>query len=371
MTSPVHTTDLPRVTGAWREGDPVGSRRFHDLGELTLESGATLPGVRVAYETYGTFRGDNAVLALHALTGDSHVHGPAGPGHPSPGWWDAVVGPGLAIDTDRWFVVAPNILGGCQGTTGPASDAPDGRPWGSRFPDLTVRDQVAAERALADALGIERWACVFGGSAGGMRAVEWAIQEPDRVERLFLLASSAQASAEQIAFSTAQQSAIRADAHFAGGDYYAGPHGPSAGLDAARQIAHIAYRSEAELAERFGRTVQEDGRFAVASYLQHHGAKLVQRFDANSYLVLTRAMDSHDAARDRESLAAALGSITARTIVAGIDSDRLYPPYQQAELAELIPGCDGLDLVHSIHGHDGFLVESEQVGALARRLLAS
>lgn len=356
----------------------MGDRLFADVGSVPLDSGGTLPDVRLAYETWGTFDGGNAVLVLHALTGDSHVRGAVGPGHPSPGWWDAVVGPGLPIDTDRYFVVAANILGGCQGSTGPSSAAPeeiwpDGRSYGSRFPALTVRDQVRAEAALADRLGIDRWACVVGGSAGGMRAVEWAVEHPERVERLFLLASSAQASADQIGLSGAQQAAITADAHFAGGDYYEHEAGPMAGLEVARQIAHLSYRSERELAERFGRAVEpgDPATFSVVSYLRHHGHKLAARFDANSYLVLTRAMDSHDVARGRGSLAAALGRVTARTVVAGIDSDRLYPLHQQMELADLIPGCDGLDVVKSLHGHDGFLVESDQVGALAARLLAS
>lgn len=368
----------PAVTGAWRPGDPVGDRLFADVGSVPLDSGGTLPGVRLALETWGTFDGSNAVLVLHALTGDSHVRGSVGPGHPSPGWWDAVVGPGLPIDTDRFFVVAANILGGCQGSTGPSSPAPeeirpDRRPWGSRFPALTVRDQVRAEVALADHLGIDRWACVVGGSAGGMRAVEWAVEHPERVERLFLLASSAQASADQIGLSGVQQAAIVADAHFAGGDYYGNEAGPVAGLEVARQVAHLSYRSERELAERFGRGVEPDdaATFSVVSYLRHHGRKLAARFDANSYLTLTRAMDSHDVARGRGSLAEALGRVTARTVVAGIDSDRLYPLHQQAELADLIPGCDGLDVVESLHGHDGFLVESDRVGALAARLLSS
>jgi len=349
------TQDLPPATGGWREGDPVGSRQFADVGELTLEDGTSLP-VRVAYETWGEYDGSNAILVLHALTGDSHVHGPAGPGHPTAGWWDSIVGPGLPIDTDRFHVVAANILGGCQGTTGPLSPAPDGQPYGRRFPDVTVRDQVAAEVALADHLGIDVWHTVVGGSAGGMRALEWAVTHPERVERLFLLASCAQASAEQIAWSTVQQAAI----------VHGGPLG---GLDVARRMAHIAYRSEAELAERFGRSEQADGRFAVSSYLEHHGNKLVARFDPESYLVLTRAMDSHDIGRDRGGVAAALARVTAKTIVAGIDSDRLYPLYQQQELADLIAACEGLDVVESLFGHDGFLVEFEQVGALARKLL--
>jgi len=351
------TQDLPSSTGGWREGDPVGSRQFADLGDIALDDGGSI-AVRTAYETWGEYDGSNAVLVLHALTGDSHVHGPAGEGHPTAGWWDEVVGPGLPIDTDRYFVVAANILGGCQGTTGPLSPAPDGKPYGRRFPDVTVRDQVRAEVALADQLGIAAWHTVVGGSAGGMRALEWAVEHPERVERLFLLASSAQASAEQIALSTVQQASI----------VHGGPLG---GLDVARRIAHIAYRSEPELAERFGRQEQDDGRFAVASYLEHHGNKLVERFDAESYLVLTRAMDSHDIGRDRGGVTAALSRVTARTVVAGIDSDRLYPLYQQRELADGIVGCAGVDVVHSLYGHDGFLVEFDQVGALARKLLDS
>ncbi|MRJ75758.1 homoserine O-acetyltransferase [Aeromicrobium sp. SMF47] len=362
--------DPSLVTGAWREGDPPGARLFADIGDVALDSGTTLPDVRLAYETWGTYDGTNAVLVLHALTGDSHVHGPAGPGHPTPGWWDAVVGPGLPIDTDRFFVVAANILGGCQGSTGPASPDPDGLPWGGSFPALTVRDQVRAEAALADVLGIPRWHGVVGGSAGGMRALEWAVEHPDRVERLFLLATSAAASAEQIALSRTQVAAIQNDPDWFGGDYYDGPQGPLAGLDLARRIAHIAYRSEGELEDRFGRTVQADDRWAVDSYLQHHGAKLVRRFDAGAYVVLTSAMDSHDVGRDRGGVEAALGRITARTVVAGIDSDRLYPIHQQRLLADLIPGSGPLEVVKSPFGHDGFLIEADQVGELARALLA-
>ncbi|AWB93869.1 homoserine O-acetyltransferase MetX [Aeromicrobium chenweiae] len=362
--------DPSLVTGAWREGDPSGSRQFADIGDVRLDSGTTLADVRLAYETWGTYDGSNAVLVLHALTGDSHVHGPAGPGHPTPGWWDAVVGPGLPIDTDRFFVVAANILGGCQGSTGPASLDPDGLPWGGSFPALTVRDQVRAEVALADLLGILRWHGVVGGSAGGMRALEWAVEHPERVDRLFLLATSAAASAEQIALSRTQVAAIENDPAWFSGDYYDGPHGPLVGLDLARRIAHIAYRSEGELADRFGRTVQDDGRWAVDSYLQHHGAKLVGRFDAGAYVVLTSAMDSHDVGRDRGGIEAALKRVTARTVVAGIDSDRLYPIHQQQQLADLIPGAGPLEVVKSPFGHDGFLIEADQVGELARSLLA-
>lgn len=321
------------------------------LGDLTLESGEVLPRLEMAYDTYGQFRGDNAILVLHALTGDSIVAGPDG-------WWNQVIGPGLGVDTNEFFVVAANILGGCRGSTGPASTSPDGRLWESRFPAITVRDQVRAEAMLAAELGIDRWHGVIGGSAGGLRAVEWAIMFGEKVERLFLLASSAYASAEQIAWTSTQSDIIRAA-------------GPVAGLDLARRIAHTTYRSEPELAERFGRTVQPDGRFAVESYLQHHGGKLVKRFDAWSYVTLGDAMNSHDVGRDRGGISAALAQVTAKTIVAAIDSDRLYPPYQQQELADEIPGCSDLDVIASDHGHDGFLIEHEQVSVLARRLLTN
>lgn len=367
--TPAPGIDPALVTGAWREGDPPGRRRFADIGDVLLESGRTLPDVRLAYETWGEFDGSNAVLVLHALTADSHVTGPAEPGHPTAGWWDAIVGPGRSIDTDRFFVVAANILGGCQGSTGPASLNSDGMPWGAQFPRLTVRDQVRAEVALSDVLGIPSWRVVVGGSAGGMRAIEWAIAHPDRVDGLLLLATCAAASAEQIALSAAQIDVIRADNSWFGGDYHDGPHGPSGGLDLARRIAHISYRSEHELAARFGRTVQDEKRFAVESYLQHHGAKLVNRFDAGSYVVLSQAMNSHDVGRGRGGIGAALAGVTARTVVAGIDSDRLYPLYQQRQLADLIPTASSLEVIASDHGHDGFLVEADQVGELARALL--
>ncbi|MFF3205484.1 homoserine O-acetyltransferase [Streptomyces sp. NPDC002962] len=369
---------LPPASGAWREGDPPGRRRWH-LRErpLPLEAGGELPGVRLAFETWGRLAPDrsNAVLVLHALTGDSHVAGPAEPGHPTPGWWDGLVGPGLALDTDRWFVVAPNVLGGCQGSTGPSSPGPDGRHWGSAFPPLTQRDQVAAEAGLADALGIDRWALVVGGSMGGMRAVEWAVSHPERTSALLLLATTAAASAEQIAWADIQLHAIRDDPHWRGGDYHGTGRGPHAGLGLARRIAHVTYRSEPELQVRFGRTPQETedpwngGRYQVGSYLDHHAAKLVRRFDAGSYVVLADAMNTHDVGRGRGGTRAALRRVTARTLVAGVGSDRLYPLGQQAELAAGIPAADHLRVIESPHGHDGFLLEVAQVSALVRELL--
>lgn len=374
-------TELPPVTGAWREGDPPGRRQWLSLPHpLRLECGGELPGVRIAYETWGRLSEDrsNAVLVLHALTGDSHVAGPAEPGHPTPGWWDELVGPGRALDPDRWFVVAPNVVGGCQGTTGPASRAPDGRPWGSRFPRVSIRDTVAAEIALADALGIERWALVVGGSMGGMRALEWALCEPDRVERLFLLACPAATSADQIGWAAPQLAAIRGDRCWRGGDYYDAPPGagPHVGLGVARRIAHLSYRSPQELELRFGRRPQDGedpwrgGRYAVESYLDHHADKLVRRFDAGSYVCLTEMMNGHDVGRGRGGVATALAQVRARTLVAGINSDRLYPLSQQAELAAGIPGAK-LEVIDSPYGHDSFLIETDVVGSLMADLLAS
>jgi homoserine O-acetyltransferase len=357
------------------EPAPGTRRRSVLVGDLDLESGRTLPGVRIAYETWGRLAEDrsNAVLVLHALTGDSHVVGEAGPDQPTPGWWPGLIGPGRPLDTDRWFVVAPNVLGGCRGTTGPSSPAPDGRPWGSQFPRVTIRDQVRAEALLADALGIRTWAAVLGGSMGGMRALEWAVTLPGRVRRAIVLAATAQASADQIAWATPQLQAIRSDPQFHGGDYYPGP-GPRAGLEIARQIAHATYRSAAELGERFGNRPQDGedpatgGRYAVQSYLQHHGRKLVRRFDANSYIVLTEAMNGHDIGRGRGGVEAALRRITADLTVGVVDSDRLYLPEEGARLATS-PACRELTTIRSPYGHDGFLIEVDQVSRIIERAL--
>ncbi|MFJ1793293.1 homoserine O-acetyltransferase MetX [Kitasatospora griseola] len=371
---------VPPATGAWRDGDPAGRRRWFTLpGPLDLEAGGTLPGGRLAFETWGSLApdGSNAVLVLHALTGDSHLAGPVGAGHPTAGWWDELVGPGRALDTDRWFVVAPNVLGGCQGSTGPASAAPDGRIWGGRFPFLTQRDQVAAEALLADALGVARWALVVGGSMGGMRALEWAVTHPHRVGALLVLATTAAASAEQIAHASAQLHAIRTDPGWHGGDYHHLPPGagPHHGLGLARRLAQITYRSESELATRFGRAPQagehpwRGGRFAVESYLDHHASKLAHRFDAGSYVVLNEAMNAHDLGRGRGGTTAALRRVSAPALVAAVDSDRLYPPAQQAELAAHLPHADALRVISSPYGHDGFLLETEQVAPLLAELL--
>jgi len=373
----------PPVTGAWREGDPVGNRQFQSVGALSLERGGELPTVRVAYETFGTLNNErsNAVLVVHALTGDSHLVGSPGPGHPTGGWWAGNVGPGKAIDTDVWFVVAPNMLGGCQGTTGPASLAPDGTEWGSRFPFVTIRDQVAAQVALTDALGIDRWAAVVGGSMGGMQALEWAVGHPDRLERVAILAAPALSNADQIALNSVQLEAIRMDPAFAGGDYYDAPdgEGPYQGLALARRMALLNYRSPSELNDRFERSWQSGvsplgggGRYAVESYLDYHGNKFTRRFDANSYIRLVEAMSSHDVGRGRGGTAAALSRVTATTLVLGIDSDRLFPVADQQHIAAHIQGNLDGDVPHVISspfGHDGFLIEDRLVGTQLKRLL--
>ena len=348
-------------------------------GGVDLEAGGSLAEVTVAYETWGTLDGaaDNAVLVLHALTADSHAAGPVGPGHPSPGWWEGLIGPGAPIDTDRYFVVCPNVLGGCRGTTGPASVAPDGVPYGSRFPLVTIRDQVAVEAALADRLGIGQWAAVVGGSMGGMRVLEWCVGHPARVGRAVILAVGAAATAEQIALCSLQVRAIRSDPAFAGGDYYQAAAGPVEGLALARGIGQVSYRTRLELERRFGRDGQaaEDplkgGRFAVESYLEHHGEKLAQQFDANSYIVLSEAMNHHDVGRGRGGVAQALAGVRAATTVAGIDTDRLYPLELQYELARLLPGDRSVAVIESLSGHDGFLVERAQVGVVMTMALAA
>jgi homoserine O-acetyltransferase len=369
----------PPASGAWREDDPVGERHFVDVGSVTTESGVEIPNVRVAYETWGTLNADrtNAIYICHALTGDSHVTGPAGPGHATAGWWEGLVGPGCDIDTDEWFVVCANVLGGCQGTTGPSSLAEDGRPWGSRFPVVTVADMVEVERRLSDALGIDTWALLLGPSLGGMRVLEWMVRHPDRVRGGLVLGSTAAVSADQIATHATQIGAIEADPCFQGGDYYgsADGEGPHQGMGLARRIAHLTYRTETELADRFGRDAQDGedpfsgGRFAVESYLDHQADKLARRFDANTYIALTRAMSLFDLGHGRGGLDAALGSITAPLTVVGIDTDRLFPTRLQQQIVDLTPGADRLHLILSPFGHDGFLVEDEQVGVFVAHAL--
>ena len=372
MTIAVSRTGVPESKPAV----PDGTVQYLSIGSLVLESGATLPEATLAYETWGTLNADasNAVLIEHALTGDTHVTRGAGE---EPGWWEQLAGPGAPVDTDKYFVVSINILGGCYGSTGPSTPAPDGRPWGSRFPLVTLRDSTAAEARLADALGIGSWYAVLGGSLGGARALEWAVSYPARVRRCAVISVGASSTAEQIAFAQAQTLAIRQDPHFNGGDYYGGPE-PDAGLALARRIAHITYRSAAELDGRFGRNAQAAeapleagslagrGRYQVESYLDHQGNKLVRRFDANSYIAITEALMSHDVTRGRGTLEQAVSRATAEFFVAAVDSDRLYFPAQSDELAAALPGGVPVHIIEAPIGHDGFLTEIGQLSGQLR-----
>jgi homoserine O-acetyltransferase len=376
-----HASTMP-ATGAWRPGQPLGDRQFMLTAldrPFVLEGGGQLREVTVCFETWGTLAedGSNAVLVCHALTGDAHAAGPAGPGHPTAGWWDDMIGPGRTLDTDRLFVVCANVLGGCQGSTGPASTRPDvPEPYGSSFPVVSVRDMVRVQARLADTLGIARWAAVIGGSMGGMQALEWAVMYPNRVGALVAVATCVAATAQQIAYWSTGRRAIALDPGWHHGDYYDQKpgHGPHDGLALARMFSQITFRTDSVFTDRFGRDVVEPivapftiwQRFQVERYLEYHGHKLARRFDANTYLLLTKAMDLHDIGRGRSGVAHALRRITAPTLVMGVSSDALYPSYQQRELADglIATGVDAVYTeVDSPHGHDAFLLEAEQMHA--------
>ena len=385
VDQPVHprayAADLP-VTGAWRPGDPVGDRRFAPVGggrPFVLEGGGVLSDVSMAFETWGELSpaADNAILICHALTGDSHAHGEAGDAHATPGWWNGVIGPGCGIDTDRYFVVCVNSLGGCQGSTGPSSVDPEtGVPYGSTFPTVTTRDIVRCQAAVADHLGVDSWLAVVGGSMGGMQVLEWGVMFPDRVRVIAPIATTLAASAQQVAWSAVGRTALVLDPRFRGGDYYdAKPgDGPFAGLAIARSVAQITYRSADVFDGRFARDLVDPrsvfghwDRFQVESYLDYHGEKLVRRFDANTYLILNRTMDLHDLARDRGSMESAirrLAHLPALTL--SISSDVLYPTAQQAAIRDAIRAAGGRcdhHVIQSPDGHDGFLLAARQVGS--------
>ena len=366
------------VTGAWRPGDPAGARQFHThVRPLALEGGGVLDEVTLAYETWGTLnaRADNAILICHALTGDSHVTGGGGGTYTDEGWWSRIVGPGLAVDTNEYFVVCANVLGGCHGSTGPSSINPaTGTPYGSTFPQISTRDIVRSQTCLGELLGVERWFSVIGGSMGGMAVLEWAAMYPDRVRSIAPIATAMAASAQQIAWSAVGRLAIANDANFHGGDYYGHDAGPGHGLAVAREIALIHYRSDEEWAERFGREPLDRldefdswGRFMVESYLDHHGQKFPHRFDANSYIVLNRAMDLHDIGRGRGGPVAALAAFDGPSMTVSVSSDFLYPKYQQTALAEVLTRA-GRNCAHhtieSVYGHDGFLVEHDKLATM-------
>jgi homoserine O-acetyltransferase len=351
------------VTGAWLEHHAPGDRRFLKIGDVGLEDGEVLKDVTIAYQSWGELNAkkDNAILVNHAMTGWSDVAG----------WWPSMVGPGLPFDTNKYFVVCPNVIGGCQGSTGPSSLAPDGKRYGSRFPSLTIRDMVKAEIQFSDALGIEKYRLAVGPSLGGMRSLEWAVQLPHRVGAICTIGSSAVATGDQIGTWSIELRAIKTDPNFNNGDCYEQDAGPIAGMGIARRIAHLTYRTEAEMDIRFGRELQGDdtGRYAVESYLDHQADKLAHRFDANTYIALTEAMISHDIGRGRGGVAGALESISVPVVAVSIDTDRLFPVRLQAEIADFAPHAAPLVTISSPFGHDGFLVEVESVGNVIRTAL--
>lgn len=381
------SADVLPVSGSWAPGDPVGHRRFHTIAAdrpFALEGGGILRDVTIAYETWGSLDADaaNAVLVCHALTGDAHAAGRSGPGHPGPGWWDELIGSGKAIDTDRYFVVCANVLGGCQGTTGPASvDAATGRPYGSQFPVVTIRDTVRTQAALADHLGIGRWLAVIGGSMGGMQVLEWGVMFPDRVRGIAPIATCSAATAQQIAFSAIGRNAIALDPRWRNGDYYdAAPgDGPHRGLALARQLAQVTYRTDEVFTERFDREMLDVAdafslwqRFQVEGYLDYQGAKLARRFDANSYLLINRSMDLHDIGRGRGGVDRALRRVRVPVLTMSITSDALYPPYQQEAIrdglrAQGVP-CEHV-VIDSPDGHDAFLLATDQTAPALRDFL--
>jgi homoserine O-acetyltransferase/O-succinyltransferase len=337
---------------------------------LPLDGGQALAGVEVAYETYGELAPDkgNAILVCHALTGDQYVASR----HPvtgKPGWWERMVGPGKPIDTDRFHVICANVIGGCMGSTGPASAASDGRPYAMRFPVITIRDMVRAQIALLDGLGIERLHAVVGGSMGGMQALSLAANFPDRAARVLAIATTARHSAQNIAFHEVGRQAVMADPDWQGGDYYGSGRAPDKGLSVARMAAHITYLSESGLTEKFGRNLQDrdsktfgfDADFQVESYLRYQGSGFTQRFDANSYLFITRAMDYFDIAEEHGGLLAkAFAGSPARFCLVSFDSDWLYPTAESRHVVHALNAAGAAVSFVELsapHGHDSFLLD--------------
>jgi homoserine O-acetyltransferase len=362
---------------------------FEPPGELRLARGAALGPARlgpitVAYETYGqlTPERDNAIFVCHALTGDAHAAGWQTPDHKKPGWWDGFVGPGKGLDTDKYFVICANVLGGCQGTTGPRDINPlTGEPFCLDFPFITVGDIVEVHSALVRHLGVERLLSVVGGSLGGMQVLEWAARFPDQIRSAVVLASSAYLSAQGIAFNAVGRRAISADPEYKKGRYY-GESGPRYGLALARMVAHITYLSEASIEKKFGRRLQDSDDFAydmlketefqIESYLHHQGKRFVERFDANSYLYLTKAMDYFNLAGSYGSLTAALERTHARFLVVSYSTDWLFPTSQSKELVKaLLESGRHVTFLEldSPFGHDSFLIEIDQLEALVQPFL--
>jgi len=345
-------------------------------GGFELECGESLQELHVAYETYGKLSSsnDNAVFICHALSGNAHVAGRHEPADDSGPWWDSMVGPGKGIDTRYYFAICANVIGGCKGTTGPASINPaTGEPYGSSFPPITIGDIVTAHKLLLKQLGIERLAAVVGGSMGGMQALEWSIRYPDMIDRCICVASAASLSAQALAFDIIGRGAITSDTDWQGGDYYGTGRSPVHGLALARQIGHITYLSQEMMAEKFGREKNESGsRFQVETYLEHQGDKFVKRFDANSYLLITSAIDQYDLADRFAGLDNAFKNIRAKVLIVALTSDWLFPPEQSMDIASAllrdgkhVSYCQ-LDLPH---GHDAFLVDVNHLAEVIRAFL--
>lgn len=362
---------------------PASARDFQSasLGPLPLDSGETLPALTVAYEGWGELDADrsNAILLCHALTMDQFAAGT----HPvtgQSGWWDRMIGPGRPLDPARHFILCANVLGSCMGTTGPASLHEDGAPWGMRFPVITIADMVRAQRRLLDHLGIDRLRAVIGGSMGGMQALRWAADAPERVENAVIIASAARHSAQNIAFHEVGRQAIMVDPNWSGGAY-SRAEPPVAGLAVARMAAHITYLSEVGLTERFGRRLQDrdalgfgfDADFQVESYLRHQGIRFVERFDANSYLYITRAMDYFDLAADhRGLLARAFEGTKTRFCVISFDSDWLYPTAESRHIVHALNAAGAAVSfveLESPFGHDAFLLETPGLDAVVSGFL--
>ena len=358
---------------------------FESPNELLLDNGEKFGPVTVAYETYGELspEKDNAIFICHALTGDAHVAGRHLPTDKKPGWWDEFVGPGKGLDTDRYFVICANVLSGCKGTTGPSSaDPATGKPYGIRFPFVTVGDIVAVHAELVRSLGIEKLLSIVGGSLGGMQVLEWAARFPDQINSVICLASAAKLSAQGIAFNAVGRRAILADPNYNDGDYYDQEEGPRFGLALARMVAHITYLSEVSFEHKFGRRLQhseqpaydhlQETEFQVESYLHYQGKRFVERFDANSYLCLTHAMDYFDLAEAYGSLEDAFSNVHTRFLIASYTSDWLFPTAQSLELVEaLIAQRKHVTFLEldSSKGHDAFLLEIEQLEELVKPFL--
>jgi homoserine O-acetyltransferase/O-succinyltransferase len=340
---------------------------------LLLTAGGELNEVTVAYETYGTLspEKDNAILVAHALTGDSH---PAAHNEQDEeGWWDLLVGPGRPLDSNRFFIICSNVLGGCQGTTGPASPDPaTGQPYGMRFPAITVRDMVKVQKALLEQLGINRLALVIGGSMGGMQALEWAVSYPGFAGAVVAIAAPGYASPQSIAYNMVGRQAVMLDPAWQQGDYYGGP-GPARGLAIARTVGMITYQSEQSMTNKFARK-KRAGQFEVENYLDYQGRRLVERFDANSYLYLLRSLDLYDLGHGYASYKAALARIEAKVLVVGVTSDILYPAAQQIELVQTLKSL-GVRAeyaeVDSPHGHDGFLIDFDLLRPILTDFIAT